>query len=58
MNILRQTDQQDGIVTVDSAQRDALDEAGVPPAAFEVRGMGLRNGAEDVLAFRHAWADG
>ena len=38
--------------------RDALDKAGVPPAAFETRGMGYRDGAEDVRAFRRACADG
>ena len=38
--------------------RDALDKAGVPPAAFDVRGMGFRDGAEDVRAFRRACADG
>ena len=32
----------------DAALRDALDRAGVPPAALEFRGMGLRDGAEDV----------
>ena len=34
--------------------RDALDRAGVPPAALEIRGMGWRDGAEDVRAFRRA----
>ena len=38
--------------------RDALETAGVPPAAFEARGMGYRDGAEDVRAFRRACADG
>ena len=38
--------------------RDALDKAGVPPAAFETRGMGFKDGAEDVRAFRRACADG
>ena len=38
--------------------RDALDKAGVPPASFEVRGMGFKDGAEDVRAFRRACADG
>ena len=33
-------------------------DAGVPPAAFEARGMGYRDGAEDVRAFRRACADG
>ena len=28
--------------------RDALEAAGVPPAALDVRGMGYRDGAEDV----------
>lgn len=34
--------------------RDALDAAGVPPAAVEFRGMGFRDGAEDVRDFRRA----
>ena len=38
--------------------RDALDAAGVPPAALEFRGMGYRDGAEDVRAFRRACAEG
>ena len=38
--------------------RDALDKAGVPLAAFEVRGMGFKDGAEDVRAFRKGCADG
>ena len=38
--------------------RDALEAAGVPPAALEVRGMGFRDGAEDVRAFRRACSDG
>ena len=38
--------------------RDALDAAGVPPAAYSSRGMGFRDGAEDVRAFRRACADG
>ena len=38
--------------------RDALDKAGVPPAALEVRGMGYRDGAEDVRQFRRACAGG
>ena len=38
--------------------RDALDKAGVPAAAFETRGMGFRDGAADVRAFRRACADG
>ena len=38
--------------------RDALDKAGVPPAALEVRGMGYRDGAEDVRQFRRACAEG
>ena len=37
--------------------RDALDKAGVPPASFEVRGMGFKDGAEDVRSFRRACAD-
>ena len=38
--------------------RDALEKAGVPLAAFEVRGMGFKDGAEDVRAFRKGCADG
>ena len=38
--------------------RDALDKAGVPPAALEVRGMGFQDGAADVRAFRRSCADG
>ena len=38
--------------------RDALDKAGVPPAALEIRGMGWRDGAEDVRAFRRAILEG
>ena len=38
--------------------RDALDAAGVPVAAFETRGQGFKDGAEDVRGFRRACADG
>ena len=38
--------------------RDALEKAGVPPAALEVRGQGFKDGAEDVRAFRRACAEG
>ena len=38
--------------------RDALDGAGVPLAALELRGMGYRDGAEDVRAFRRACLEG
>ena len=38
--------------------RDALQAAGVPSAAFEARGMGYKDGASDVRAFRRACADG
>ena len=38
--------------------RDALDRAGVPPAALEIRGMGWRDGAEDVRGFRRAILEG
>ena len=38
--------------------RDALQAAGVPSAAFEARGMGFKDGAEDVRFFRRACADG
>ena len=37
--------------------REALDAAGVPLAALELRGMGFRDGAEDVRGFRKACAD-
>ena len=37
--------------------REALDAAGVPLAALEFRGMGFRDGAEDVRGFRKACAD-
>ena len=38
--------------------RDALDAAGVPRAVLEFRGMGFKDGAEDVRAFRRACAEG
>ncbi len=38
--------------------RDALDKAGIPPAAFEVRGMGYQDGGADVRAFKRACAEG
>ena len=34
--------------------RQALDRAGFPQAAFTVRGMGFKDGAEDVRLFRRA----
>ena len=37
--------------------REALDNAGVPLAVLEFRGMGFRDGAEDVRGFRKACAD-
>ena len=37
--------------------REALDAAGVPRAILEFRGMGFRDGAEDVRGFRKACAD-
>ena len=37
--------------------REALDAAGVPMAALEFRGMGFKDGAEDVRGFRKACAD-
>ena len=37
--------------------RDALESAGVPLAALEFRGMGFRDGAEDVRTFRKSCAD-
>ena len=42
----------------ESELRDALDKACVPVAALVVRGMGFKDGAEDVRAFRRACADG
>ena len=38
--------------------RDALDKAGVPPAALEIRGQGYKDGAEDVRGFRRAILEG
>ena len=38
--------------------RDALKAAGVPLARLELRGMGYRDGGEDVRDFRRAVADG
>ena len=38
--------------------RDALDRAGVPPATLTIRGMGWKDGAEDVRAFRRACLEG
>ena len=38
--------------------RDALDKAGIPPAALDVRGMGYQDGAQDVRAFRRGIAEG
>ena len=37
---------------------DALEKAGVPPAALEVRRMGWRDGGDDVRWFRRAVAEG
>ena len=37
--------------------REGLESAGVPLAALEFRGMGFRDGAEDVRGFRKACAD-
>ena len=34
--------------------RDALDKAGVPKCPLDIRGMGFRDGAEDVRAFRRS----
>ena len=46
-------------IAADRAElRDALDKAGVPPAALEIRGMGWRDGAQDVRAFRRAVLEG
>ena len=38
--------------------RDALDKAGVPPAAVASRGMGFQDGAADVREFRRAVLEG
>ena len=38
--------------------RDALKSAGVPVCAFEARGMGYRDGSQDVELFRRAVAGG
>ena len=38
--------------------RDALQLAGIPPAAFVARGQGFRDGAEDVRSFRSACLTG
>ena len=38
--------------------RDALDAAGVPLAALEIRGQGFKDGAEDVRGFRRAVLEG
>ena len=38
--------------------RDTLEAASVPPADFDPRGMGFKDGAEDVRGFRRACADG
>ena len=38
--------------------RDALDKAGVPPAALEIRGQGFKDGGEDVRGFRRAILEG
>lgn len=38
--------------------RDALNKAGVPPAALDVRGMDFQDGAADVRAFRRACLEG
>ena len=37
--------------------RDALERAGIPPARLEVRGMGYKDGGEDVRLFRRAVAE-
>ena len=38
--------------------RDALQAAGIPPATLELRGMGYKDGAEDVRAFRRGCLEG
>ena len=42
----------------DAEAYDALNSAGVPPAAVELRGQGFKDGAEDVRAFRRACLEG
>ena len=42
----------------ESELRDGLDLAGVPASAFSARGMGFKDGAEDVRGFRRACIDG
>ena len=42
----------------EAEMRDALDKAGVPPAALEIRGQGFKDGAEDVRGFRRAILEG
>ena len=42
----------------ESELRDALERARIPLASFVPRGMGSRDGGEDVRAFRRACADG
>ena len=38
--------------------RDALEAARIPPGAFSARGMGFKDGGEDVRVFRRACAAG
>ena len=38
--------------------RDALEAARIPVTGFELRGMGFKDGAADVRAFRRAFAEG
>ena len=38
--------------------RDCLEKSGVPVASLVLRGMGFKDGAEDVRNFRRAMADG
>ena len=38
--------------------KDCLRRAGIPQTALELRGMGWKDGAEDVRAFRRACAEG
>lgn len=42
----------------ESELRDALERARIPLASFVPRGMGFRDGGEDVRAFRRACTDG
>ena len=51
-----------GVITADrwreAELRDALESAGVPVTALELRGQGFKDGGEDVRLFRKAFAAG